>query len=104
MKFIATILAIYILALVAVPCVDQPEDRIVQKMQITQNPADNHQNDCDQCSPFCTCDCCVSPIIWQNLIVSLDSFSILLGCFSPEYSSAFVSCYSGSIWQPPQLS
>jgi hypothetical protein len=104
MKFFATILSVYILFLVAIPCVDQPEDHTVQKMQNTQSPADNHQHDGDQCSPFCTCDCCVSPILRQNFIVSLDSFSILLGCFSPEYSSAFVSCYTGSIWQPPQLS
>jgi hypothetical protein len=103
MKIFACILSLYILALTAIPCVDHPEDHTLQKIEITQSATGNHQHEGDQCSPFCTCDCCVSPIIHQDFIVRLDSFSFLLGCFTPEYASAFVSCYSGFIWQPPQL-
>lgn len=104
MKLLASILSFYILLLTAIPCIDQPEDYTLQKTEIAQNTTDSHQHEGDQCSPFCTCDCCVSPIIQLDFIVRLDSFSFLMGTFSPDYATAFVSCYSGSIWQPPQLS
>jgi len=91
--------------LTAIPCIDQPEDHAAQKMEITQSQGDDqHHEDGDNCSPLCTCNCCASPVIQQDFSIQFDSFSFLQECLSPEYPSAFVSCYSGSIWQPPQLS
>ena len=103
MKIFAYLLSFVVLALTAIPCVDQPEDHTLQKTEITRNTTDNHQHEDGQCSPFCTCECCASPIIHADFNVSLDSFSFLLGRFSPEYASSLIPCYSGSIWQPPQL-
>ena len=104
MKFFACILSLYILVLVAIPCVDKPEDHTLQKSEITQNTTDNNQNECDQCSPFCTCNCCASPVIQFDFNVQFDSLTFLQKCISPEYVPIFVSPYSGTIWQPPQLS
>jgi hypothetical protein len=74
-------------------------------MEITKSQANDQQhNDGDHCSPLCTCNCCASPVIQQDFTIQFDSFSFLQGGFYPELSSEFVSCYSGSIWQPPQLS
>jgi hypothetical protein len=103
MKLFAYIFSFYILLLTAIPCVDHPEDQSVKKSEIAQSSAENHQNHSDQCSPFCTCDCCVSPVIHQDSIARIDNFSILPGSFSPEYSSVVFSCPLSSIWQPPQI-
>jgi len=71
MKFFACILSVYILFLSAIPCVDRPEDHSLQRIEVTQNHPESHQHNTDQCSPFCTCECCVSPVIQQNPIVRL---------------------------------
>ena len=105
MRFLACILSFYIMALTAIPCIDLPEDHSVQKIEISQNTCDlPQQKEADSCSPFCTCNCCASPVIQQEFSIQFDSFSYLQQSFTAEYSSEFVSRYSGSIWQPPQLS
>ena len=104
MKILACILSLYILALIAIPCIDRPVDHPLQKTEIAQNTSGSHQHECDHCSPFCACNCCTSPVIQMDFNIQFDSLSFLQECFSTEYTPAFVSCYSGSIWQPPQLS
>lgn len=105
MRILACILSFYIIALTAIPCIDLPEDHDVQTIEMTQNTGDHqHPKDIDHCSPFCTCNCCASPIIQHDLSIQFDSFSFLQQYISTKYSSEFVSRYSGSIWQPPQLS
>jgi len=91
--------------LTAVPCVDRPEDHAMQKNEISQSQSEHqHHDGDDHCSPFCTCNCCASPVIQQDFSINFESYSYLQASFSPAYSSQFVSFYSGSIWQPPQLS
>jgi len=104
MKIFACILSVYIMVLTAIPCVDKPEDITMQKMEITQNNTDSHQNDVDHCSPFCTCNCCASPVIQLNVLVNFEGFPFLLESYSSELATDFVSCPTKSIWQPPRLS
>lgn len=96
--------SIYILILTVMPCVDQPEDPCVQQTSLSQTSDDNQTNDFDQCSPFCSCECCVTPVIQQNQLVKLEYFTVLLNCFSDNYASVAPSGYSIAVWQPPQLS
>jgi hypothetical protein len=103
MKFFACILSLYIMVLTAIPCADKPEDHTLQKSEITQNAGSNHQHDCDHCSPFCTCNCCASPVIQQDIIIQFNCFSLLQEYTSSEYISVFTSDYLSSIWQPPQI-
>ena len=104
MKFFACILSLYIMVLIAIPCADRPEDHSLQKSEITQNTGSNHQHDCDHCSPFCTCNCCASPVIQQESIIQFDSTTLLQVYTLAEYITVFTSIYLGSIWQPPQIS
>ena len=104
MKFLACIMSLYILVLIAVPCADHPEDHVLVKNEIVSGTHQDRDHAGDQCSPFCTCDCCVSPILYQDHTLIFQCFTVLLGTYLPEYSVESISFYPGSIWQPPQLS
>ena len=64
MKWISTILSIYILAIAVLPCADEVgwcvfdlEETIGVELHETGDH--NHENECsDHCSPLCTCSCC----------------------------------------------
>jgi len=104
MRLVACILSIYIMVLIAIPCVDRPEDNHLQKTEIGGNARNGHQHhDGDQCSPFCTCNCCATPVIYQDFNVQFDSFSVIEQRISTEYTSAIFSSHLSSIWQPPQI-
>jgi hypothetical protein len=102
MKIFACLLSFYILFLTAIPCVDKPEDNSVQKTEISPKTTDSHQQDIDHCSPFCTCNCCSSPKIQQELVITFNSFSILQASYSVLSSGNFTSSHIAAIWQPPQ--
>jgi len=73
MKIFACILSIYVLALTAIPCIDLQYNNDMHKTELAQKSTSG-QNDIDYCSPFCTCSCCASPIIYQG-------YSIHFNCF-----------------------
>jgi len=63
MKLSACILSLYIFLLTACPCADLVSDQFIQKTSLSHHSKDSHESGCDMCSPFCTCNCCVSPIL-----------------------------------------
>ena len=64
MKFIAIILSFYLLALQAVPCNDDDVTIGNDSQTISVVDFDNdHDDDCEICSPFCQCQCCHTPVI-----------------------------------------
>jgi hypothetical protein len=103
MKALAVILSVYILVLTAIPCLDLPKNDILQKVELSQNTTDNHQNDGDHCSPFCVCNCCGHPIEYMEntLLSSVFSFT---GKQVFWHTPNFKSNPDHSIWQPPKLS
>jgi len=106
MRLLAYILALYILVLTAIPCLDAPEFSGGVNMQLSQNTTNANQEfpEADTCSPFCFCTCCVSAISHEELFqlnFISDSFSIVQ---YPSYCSEFSSFNFASIWQPPKLS
>jgi len=103
MKILAFILAIYILAITAIPCVDGLNGGNFCNTEISKNATDNHENHLDHCSPFCTCDCCASPVIYQSYVIQFNSFTLKYKHFS-QYFSKYKSSVFLSIWQPPKLS
>jgi hypothetical protein len=99
MKIFVTILSLFILVLTAIPCIDAPTHSL-QKSELNNSNAEHHESE-DDCSPFCTCVCCASPMIQGFLSVQINGLGLV-----EEYSSAYKSirCNSlaSSIWQPPK--
>jgi len=102
MKVFACIFSFYILTLTALPCIDATNVDLSQQIEISQNCADTHNNDIDLCSPFCTCNCCVSPIITQGFIVQNFHLPLSQACHS-DYITTSISSPLTSIWQPPKI-
>lgn len=105
MRLIASILSVYLMVLIAIPCIDRPEDHHLVNTEIGDTANSTHQhNDGDQCSPFCTCNCCATPVIYQDFGVRFDCLTFIEKSISTEYTSVIFSCHLSSIWQPPQIS
>lgn len=58
MKFPAFILSVIILSLAVIPCADGFNHEIHQKTEISVAHHSGSQDDCDHCSPLCSCNCC----------------------------------------------
>lgn len=105
MKALSLILSLYVLVLLAMPCADVSTDNAVHKNEIGNSTASHqhdHEGEVDHCSPFCLCNCCVSPV--PCTVFAID--------FSCTYVTQIQLCqyvYSEKtynfipIWQPPKL-
>lgn len=101
MKIFSVILSLYILVLSGIKCHDAPAFN--KHDHSTELAQENEKDHIDTCSPFCTCDCCAAPVIYQQYSINftcLDLFKKILS----EYHSNFVSSHFTSIWQPPKIS
>ena len=99
MRYLAFILSLYVLVLTAVPCVDV---QITSFESAQQSHQDHHQGEGDHCSPFCTCNCCATSVIFQDFQVQLNSFAFI----EKQYSFYATGSYHGpvtAIWQPPKI-
>jgi hypothetical protein len=101
MKILALILSIYVIALTAMPCLDNHATEINSfSIEIT-NQNQYQTNDVDLCSPFCFCNCCQNlslPTIVKNLqfnIVSIDLSRLFVEQSYPNPTKSF--------WQPPKI-
>lgn len=101
MKILTFILSFYVLVLTAIPCVDVPKDNSVNKYELANTSSDHHENDTDLCSPFCTCVCCVSPILNNSTIQF--TYAFIAQKLIVENNNSFVSSLFITIWQPPKL-
>ena len=103
MKLFSCILSLYLLMLTAFPCIDSPKDNSMPDTELSQTPLADHQSNSELCSPFCVCDCCISPIIYQDCTIQINFFS-----HSQNHLFTFiplpVHSLHLSIWQPPKLS
>jgi len=103
MKYFAVLLSIYIVFLTVLPCIDKPENTLMQKTVISGQHTSNPQLDADHCSPFCSCNCCSSPKIQQEAGIDFSIQAIFLHVV-PEKFLPIVSTPHSQIWQPPQFS
>ncbi len=111
MKWLSTLLIVYVMGLSMVPCSDPIASAAGEVHTASsldghgqhahEKPHDHTQ---DNCTPFCTCSCCgisltIADFRMLRIGVPFESLSpekIL----EKEYS--LVSNYLGNIWQPPQ--
>lgn len=105
MRWIATILLIYIAALFSVPCSDA-SNSCKTSNNSSQEAQHSHDEDRDDyCAPFCQCSCCGITITTfkfdlPQFVIPIQEFKvkkIIIGNYF------VVSSFSGSIWQPPEF-
>jgi hypothetical protein len=102
MKILALIFSLIMMALIATPCRDLAEDDIMHKTEAGKTTNNTDQHGTNHCSPFCTCDCCTSPVL--NLIFVVDLVpSVILKFSHAEYHINFISSLFTAIWQPPKI-
>ena len=101
MKIFAYILSIVVLVLSVNPCIDEPADSVLQKNDLTQSTSNNnHQNDTNHCSPFCTCQCCQTNFYVSNITSLAPSNE--LGIRYNDYSQSFQSLELFDFYIPPK--
>jgi len=102
-KSFASILAVYVLILTILPCIDIHSDKHIGETEYLQKAAADTHEPVDLCSPFCTCNCCATPAISSYHYCDLSKLSISEQDYS-EYKPVYISILYSSIWQPPKLS
>ncbi len=105
MRWKATILLFYILALFMVPCGDT-NNTCGTLSKFADETTHRHSNDSDDyCTPFCQCTCCSISVVSFNF--EIPELGVLTQIFSREKviipDFKFISQYSDSIWQPPKF-
>ncbi|MCX6303454.1 MAG: hypothetical protein NT040_00660 [Bacteroidetes bacterium] len=103
MKYIAFILSVYIFCLASAPCVD--EGMSIHKQdpgQTEHQPSGTTSDHADACSPFCICSCCSVPVTIAPVTVISQPFSSFKRPVHPG-STAFLSFFDMTFWQPPKI-
>ena len=103
MKFFATILSVYVMVLITMPCADMPVENNLQKIEIPGQTSQNHPCGTHHCTPFCPCDCCVTLVILEESPVHLDCLEFTHREYS-EYSASYIPSFFAFFWQAPKLS
>jgi hypothetical protein len=98
MRLLALFFSFYILLLTALPCADAPARNPKQDAPISQSSTSHN----DECSPFCTCNCCAMAMVCQVQAVDFKVIPIVREHLT-SYPTLSVTQRSGDIWQPPQL-
>ena len=101
MKLFAFIMALLVLTLSCMPCADEalPGEKANTALSKACSNSDDHTDDC---SPFCTCNCCAGFTINVSFLQITGSISTVVAknkIHLPER----ISNVSLPIWQPPQL-
>ncbi|MGE5383369.1 MAG: DUF6660 family protein [Omnitrophica WOR_2 bacterium] len=104
MKAICYLLSFYILVLTAIPCADGPQDYSMQITHINYHSNNTQHHDCaDHCSPFCVCNCCVSPVTVQLNTVHIDYYPSVKEVYT-AFSVQDFNTPVFPVWQPPKIS
>ncbi|MFZ4548111.1 MAG: DUF6660 family protein, partial [Bacteroidales bacterium] len=93
----------YVILLTAIPCIDASDCGYIQNTEHGQgNKDEHHGDDSGHCSPFCTCNCCATSVIFQEMLVQLNIYSLKDKQYFP-LSTGFFSKSFVNIWQPPKI-
>lgn len=85
------------------PCADQSATNLSHKSEMAQHSTDDKHHDNHHCSPFCTCECCVTPVVANDYVIQFNSFPFF-SKLVVVYSIAYMPNQYFSVWQPPKLS
>ena len=102
MKYLYVIFAIFILTVSVIPCVDAHTENNAE-LEFSQEHNSNNENHNEDCSPFCTCDCCSISVINSSVRIfdkeQKSENSIVFFHYSFDYSFE----YYFSVWNPPKV-
>lgn len=103
MKFLSLILAIFFVALSAIPCPDVFVEQELHHNEISGH--DHGQEEGDGCPITCVCNCCGMPLGFEPLeIYNLMSFDTTITTqLNSIYQSIYRYDFHSNIWQPPQV-
>lgn len=101
-RLLAFILSLYVSFLITIPCVECHDEYKLAKTEIAHVAGRSHNQEADHCSPFCTCTCCSTPVIYLAKAIQLCCYTMHLQPYK-EYRISEVNAPTFSIWQPPQL-
>ncbi|MFD1768758.1 DUF6660 family protein [Sphingobacterium suaedae] len=106
MRWLTTILAVYLLGLLLIPCSDMDTRFADQHIEPTSQQKHEHEHTRnDGCSPLCCCSCCSATITSVDVLhPTLDApLSILLSVTQGIETLSIIPEYPSSIWQPPKI-
>ncbi len=100
------VFATYLLFLSALPCADKNDCNEIAKTEIQKSTNhQKHNNENENCSPFCICACCgvsVTQINPTDFTVELVNYFTSKNNFI-SYKFTYSSINFCNIWQPPKL-
>lgn len=105
MKFLFSILSLFMLYMSCLPCGDSKECNIKTEAKISAT--DNHQqheHQSEACTPFCTCSCCAASAFYSPLSKIQASKILLLSEKHLLLNEDAKTDIFSSIWQPPKIS
>lgn len=103
MRLFTLILSLYVVFLTAIPCIDSTVNGSLVNTELSQHNQDcDHHGGSDRCSPFCTCNCCATSVIFMEYLVQLNCFPFSEKQYFPV-SSGFFTDPLATIWQPPKI-
>lgn len=103
MKLVAYLLCFIIISMQSMPCGDTfYSAEGTARISVTQdNHADAPQHN-DQCTPFCSCNCCQTMVVKVNFN-SLEKIPHAQPLNNREYRLPRVASLYYPIWEPPKL-
>lgn len=105
MKWITVILSLYIFALSVYPCGDACASDIETYYEhMTDTHEHSHSNEDgeeDDCSPFCSCDCCSIPL-WEEYPVVVLPEPLSFFTLHTFHFKGEISQFENRHWSPPR--
>ena len=108
MKVFSYIMALYMMVLFIMPCVDMYQKDVHDHLTeiAHQDNTHDHSETQDLCTPFCLCGCCgiVSGVVLQWSVFDIGKAKTFgLSKAKVYYKTVFIPRYFGEIWQPPKI-
>ena len=104
MKIFAFIMAVIVLMLSCIQCMDSANDMGNSKANTVISKSGNSQDhtNTEDCSPFCSCNCCVGFTLAFTDIKAEPAIHASAKFYASHLPSSVIKI-SLPIWQPPQL-
>ena len=89
MRGLAVFLSFYIVLLSTLPCADFVNSNTTSGIEFSQETTGSNHNDIDQCSPFCTCQCCQASfyVTYPPILFPSEELGFIHYEYAPDFQS-----------------